>query len=156
MKNTGIGLLMALLLTACSSPENKHENTTASGEPMNPKEARQDSLFREMMAIHDDVMPEMDNIMKLKRALNDKMDSLQNAQGEAAISTDSLKQVVQSLEAADDAMMNWMRSNDFEFEGMSHEEIMQELRTEQQNITVVRDMMLNSIEQARKTLAELN
>ncbi|MFP4090031.1 MAG: hypothetical protein ACLFUB_08635 [Cyclobacteriaceae bacterium] len=144
-----------IFLAACQEPATDKNSASATEESLSPEEAQEDSLFKEMMSIHDEVMPKMDNIMRLKRSLRQKIDSLQQTQTQTNIPTDSLQQLVQDLEEADDAMMNWMRSNDFEFEGMSHEEIMEELRTERENIIVVREKMLNSIEQAQQALEQI-
>jgi prefoldin subunit 5 len=106
------------------------------------------------MAIHDEVMPEMDRIYRLQKELTQVIDSLETAGGSSSIPVDSLKTLSAELKEADEAMMNWMRSNDFQFEGMEQEEIMQELQSEKENIIVVRDKMMNSIQQAEEVLQE--
>jgi len=92
---------------------------------------------------------------RLRRRASALADSLQN-QPDIPVSADSLRALAQGVEAAEEAMMNWMRSNDFQFEGMSHSEIMQKLEEEKENISVVREQMLSSIEEAEAALAQFD
>ncbi|WPP52470.1 hypothetical protein [Catalinimonas niigatensis] len=141
-----IYMLATVIMVACNaSPQ---ENQSQS----NLEESSKDALFNEVMAIHDEVMPEMGRIFRLQKALKQVIDSLETQKVSASISVDSLKNIQADLKEADDAMMNWMRSNDFQFENMEEEEIMQELASEKEKIIVVKDKMLNSIEQAEKVL----
>lgn len=154
MKNY-LTALFCILFLACGTPDTQESATNETSEAASPEEAQQDSLFKAMMAIHDDVMPEMDRMYRLRRRASTLADSLQN-QPDIPISADSLRALAQRVEKAEEAMMNWMRSNDFQFEGMSHSEIMQKLEEEKENISVVREQMLSSIEEAEAALAQFD
>ena len=155
MKPLFFFLPIALLL-ACGSPASEQETASSSvTENMSPEEAARDSLFKTMMAIHDEVMPEMGRMYRLRRRAVELADSLQNDPN-IPVTVDTLRAIAQRVEEAEEAMMNWMRSNDFEFEGMSHAEIMQELETEKENITVVRERMLKSIDEAEAALDQFD
>lgn len=143
-----IYLLAATAMFACNSSQQESQSQ------LNPEESRQDSLFNEVMAIHDEVMPEMGRIFRLQKELKQVMDSLETQEVSPAIPIDSLKNISVDLKEADDAMMNWMRSNDFKFEGMEQAEIIRELESEKENIIVVREKMLNSIADAEAVLQE--
>lgn len=153
MKNIVL-VLAAISMFACDSSQqdNQAQQTYEETQLETQLETRQDSLLSEVMVIHDEVMPEMGRIYRLQKELTQVIDSLETEGTAAAIPVDSLKALSAQLKAADDAMMNWMRSNDFQFEGMEQEEIMEELQSEKENIIVVRDKMLNSIRQAEETL----
>jgi hypothetical protein len=150
-----IPLLLFFTLIACSSPERNDNSDNSLATDMGPEEAAQDSLFKAVMAIHDEVMPEMDRIYRLRRRATHLADSLQN-QTAVPLPADSLRAIARRLEEADEAMMNWMRSNDFQFEDMSHEEIMQELEAEREKIIIVKETMLNSIKEAEATLTQFD
>ncbi len=155
MKNTYLYLPLILLL-ACGKPESQQENTSSdTTQNMTAEAAAQDSLFKVMMAVHDEVMPEMDRMYRLRSRTTELADSLEG-HSNVPLPPDSLRAIAQRIEEAEDAMMNWMRSNKFEFEDMSHEEIMQELETEKENITVVKEKMLSSIEEAEAVLNEID
>lgn len=110
---------------------------------------QEDELRNEVFAIHDEVMPRMSDIVQLKGGLLEvKTDSTNALEIKAA-------QVL--LEKAEDAMMTWM--NNFSApeklrESKKHEEIMQYLAGQKEEITKVRDMMNNSISNAKRILSE--
>jgi hypothetical protein len=60
-----------------------------------------EKMKAEVMAIHDEVMPEMDNLMNLQRQLKSEINQLDSA-GETA-RADELKLLVQQLQEADEA-----------------------------------------------------
>jgi len=151
-----LAVLLFVFLYACNPPASQEESAIGEvSENMSPEEIERDSLYDAMMAVHDDVMPEMDRMYRLRRRATAVADSLQN-QPEIPISADTLRAIAQQVELAEEAMMNWMRSNDFQFEDMSHQEIMQKLEEEKEKITVVREQMLNSIKEAEEALAQFD
>lgn len=101
-------------------------------------------LFDEVMKIHDDVMPKMSDIHKLKKSLRS---TLKNEQ-----LTDSLKTsvilLIKDLDTADDGMMDWMAEFKPPSDTAPNEEIMQYLTAEKGKISSVSDDMLRSIKNA--------
>lgn len=91
--------LVAILLVSCTSKEKDIEK-----------------LKSETIAIHDEVMPKMDDIMKLKKALKAKKDTSED------VKPNQVQDLILALEEADEAMMNWMRNYDPRMEAMSDEE----------------------------------
>lgn len=108
---------------------------------------QEDSLRNEVFAIHDEAMPKMTDIVQLKGGLIElPTDSTNEAEVKSANS---------QLEKAEDAMMAWM--NNFKApeklrDTKSHEEIMAYLENEKLEITKVRDLMNNSIANAKRIL----
>ncbi|TDB68204.1 viral A-type inclusion protein [Arundinibacter roseus] len=72
------------------------------------------SLEKEVLAIHDEVMPQMTDIMKLKRQLSTKINELDSLQQEGVSSTTFAEQRLKALDLsrnlilADSLMMQWM------------------------------------------------
>jgi hypothetical protein len=68
----------------------------------------------EVLTIHDEVMPKMDDIMRLQKRLNDKMGHLDSLQQEGVSSTTMAQvrvkatELKQQLSTADSLMMEWM------------------------------------------------
>ena len=95
----GIGLTMlaAFTLTACNQ----------DGERVRETED-------EVMAVHDQVMPKMQDIMNLKKKLSAKLLELDSLQQEGVSSTTLAEQRVKALDlsrdltTADSLMMDWM------------------------------------------------
>ena len=147
-------LLSFLLLISCGAPST--ESSDIDMEVMlSPEEMTQDSLYKAVMVIHDEAMPKMDYMYQLRNQLTEAADSLQDLSNPPVLA-DSLRAVALKVEVAEEAMMNWMRSNDFKFEQMAHKEIIKELEKEKTAIIVVKEQMLNSIEKAEQVLAKLD
>lgn len=141
MKLLSILMLMSFCLYSCSSDQ----------------EEQQKELKKEIMNIHDELMPSLDKVDSLKKALEENRnyltgDSLGVTQGNVAVPVDSL---IIALERADEGMMEWMRNYDkFEEETFSHEEQMEYLLKEKEKIEQVRLEMISSIMEAENVLEE--
>ncbi|MEK6479734.1 hypothetical protein WJR50_19480 [Catalinimonas sp. 4WD22] len=101
MKQITYLIIINLLIMSCQP----------SSSETDEKYARAQEIYQEAIAVHDEVMPRMDEIMRLKSLLNERIEGLQQ-KGEE-INTDSLQhmqEIVQKLEEADEAMMQWMRN----------------------------------------------
>lgn len=110
-------------------------------EVLSPSEA----LYKEVIRIHDDVMPKMSEIHRLKKKLRTKMKTDSTADHSTVLA--ALKQ----LDDADDGMMDWMAElkvpeNDPEKTTYLNEQMVA--------IKKVRDDMLSSIENAQKELQD--
>ena len=110
------------------------------------KEKEVEKLKSESIAIHDEVMPKMDDIMKLKKALKSKQDSTNN------VNSDQIQEMILALEESDKAMMNWMRNYDPRMEGMSDEEKITYLKDQKSSIEEVSKQMKSSISKAESYL----
>ncbi|MEZ0610605.1 viral A-type inclusion protein [Fibrella sp. WM1] len=108
MKISHYPIALALLMLACgpsTSDKNEGNEQTASVE----------QLEKDVFAVHDDVMPRISDIMKLKKELNGKLaslDSLQQASPSEAVRIDEQKEqgrlIVRRLTEADSLMRDWM------------------------------------------------
>lgn len=102
------------------------------------------------MAIHDEVMPRMSDIHRLKKRLS-KVDTAQLTDMSPNILLDhSLK-----LEKADNAMMDWMANFKKPKKDMPEDIAIAYLYEEKKAITAVRDLMLESIKEAEALLAKV-
>lgn len=96
----------------------------------------QDSLFKEIMVIHDEVMPLTSTLVKRKDILekSEKAD-------------ESTINLIQQLETAEEAMWDWMysikRPEQFR-DTLNHNQIMDYLNTEYKSISEVKILMLNA------------
>ena len=124
-------LIPIILLTSLSACDKKPDN--------------QKIMIDEVMAIHDEVMPKMDEIMSLKSSL----DSV------SKVSADSVKarELSSALEVADNKMMDWMEEyNPDLLKGKSSEEISKYYADEKAKISSVKDLTDKSIEDAKAFL----
>lgn len=98
MKKSSLFLALALGLAACSNPEGAADSRN---EKLSEQAPASEQLKKEVMALHDKVMPEMTPMSKL--------------QGQLKIAAQSHSDSIELLAAAEelqkskDAMMEWMR-----------------------------------------------
>jgi hypothetical protein len=64
-----------------------------------------DALDKEVMQIHDEVMPKMGKVLTYRKRINNKIDSCSNQ-----ACKDSLQPISYALSKADEDMMQWMRN----------------------------------------------
>jgi hypothetical protein len=110
----------------------------------NNQKEQEAKLAEEVTAIHDEVMPSMDEIMRLKADIKTKIEK-DSSQKPLA---DSLSL---ELTKADDGMMDWMQSYNpsYHNEGHSHEEVIKYYEAERQKISQVKEQTKKSIEAAK-------
>ncbi len=115
-------------------------------------DAIQQELVREVMVIHDEVMPKMDDIYKVQKQLRESG---------ADIKTGALRKEIDdhilSLEQAGEGMMDWMANLKLPSENdtRTHEEIMTYLAKEKIEIQHVSDDMNGSIAAGKELLEKL-
>ncbi len=103
-----------------------------------------EKLRSEVMAVHDEVMPQMDDIMREKARLTVLMEDTRDSAKIIQIRT-----AISELEAADEGMMQWMRSfNPDEYEN-NEDALIQYYQEEKLRIEEVRTNMLNALNNSR-------
>lgn len=141
------GLLAASILNSCSKVS---EDTIQQAET-------------EVFAVHDEVMPKIDDVMKLKKQLKQRIASLDSlkANGSAAttVRTDEEREqalrLSRNLTVADSLMMDWMsRYNSDTLTKVSPDDALRYLDEQKTQITDVKTKVNRSIEQARQFLGK--
>ncbi|MFY8021733.1 MAG: hypothetical protein ACOVP1_11060 [Bacteroidia bacterium] len=127
-----------LILAACSGP-----NQQGSGA----KEEQAKRMSEQVMNTHDEAMKFSSLLLKLKRRINDKMDSLPSKNDK-----DIYQKVSSQLYAADQEMMNWMRN--YKEPNMHADTALDYLQSEYQKILKVKSLTDTSIANAKKLLHE--
>ena len=133
-----LSLITAILLVSCGEKK---------------KEAK-DELYDKVMAVHDEIMPKMGDIMKLKKQLQEKIDELSSGTEIDSTKIDELEQAIAELDNSHEEMMGWMRQFDNDFEGMVNEEIMKYLDGQMEKIEKVGQVTNAALKNAEEKLAE--
>ena len=125
-----------------------HEAASGSGK-----------LFAEVMAVHDEMMPKLDDVMALKSQAKQKMnqlDSLAKTGGklETTAEKQQLDSLVAELDRADNAMMDWMHNFDSDMKGRTEDQKSEYLESEKVKIAAVKEKMLGSIAKAESRLQQ--
>ncbi|MEQ9424347.1 MAG: hypothetical protein RJQ09_08030 [Cyclobacteriaceae bacterium] len=112
------------------------------------KKALRQARFDEVMAVHDEVMPEMGTIRKLQKDILAKAEliSVEDSTGSAQ---NDLQVLAQELEAANESMMDWMREFSDPGEDIPHEEAMSYYEDQLKKVTEVKRSMLEAIEKGK-------
>jgi hypothetical protein len=145
-KTLHLSCLMVLLLTiGCGKPANNDHDHSHD-----PLEAEgNEALYNEVMKVHDEVMPKMNDIYKLKEQLKNKI-------AENPTMTESqrkdIEETIANLDAASDGMMVWMRQFNPIPDSEGEEKAREYLENEMEKIKKVREDMLESIAKAKEKI----
>lgn len=136
LNKTALFILVLSAITSCNSDKNE-----------------QQFLFDEVMEIHDQIMPEMGNLKTMAAKLSQKADSLAtDTLNDHSQQIDEMRSLSGKLKDANESMMRWMRQFEQAEEGTPHEEVMEYLTKQRQQIQKVSETMLTSKEEAEKYL----
>jgi DNA repair exonuclease SbcCD ATPase subunit len=109
------------------------------------------ALHQEIMRIHDEIMPEMRTIGKLKTKISEEIIAIEQENKEEA---GKLRAIREELDEAANAMRVWMKEYQKPTETMKYEEALQYLQQERERMLEVKQKMEKSIEQAKLALGE--
>ncbi|MEQ9402991.1 MAG: hypothetical protein RIM99_05355 [Cyclobacteriaceae bacterium] len=127
-------LFIPLLIIACQTSKNEEVDLAA--------------LKDEVLEIHDEVMPKMGDLRRARKELMLLADSIQTIDSARAA---ELLIASDSIDMANEGMMNWMRNYEPTFEG-TDEEILEYLTNQKEAIVEVKIKMITSLEIGKKLL----
>jgi hypothetical protein len=137
MKKT-FALLLAVGLASCIKNKDNQTGEAAADDPNKV-------LYNQVMDIHDEVMPRMEDIVLLKRELKEQLEKSSDLIPEKR---KEMEQKIIQLDSAGKAMMDWM--NDFQPEEYTGEELRDYLESEKERVTKVKELMLEAIQKAKE------
>lgn len=161
MKNHLLLFLLIIGMSACTSKP--QETSEAAQEEVHNHDADHhhdhgDPRVAEVMAIHDSIMPRMQDLLNLKKELVaqiGKADSTLN-KGNNALAKAEKKEgeaIKQRLEQADEAMMEWMHQyNADTLDQLDTEKAALYVADQKRKIVNVRDLMNSTQREAEKFL----
>jgi len=119
------------------------------------KKSAVDELKDNVMAVHDEVMPKMGDIMKYKKQLNNRIDELvDDGAEENAEKIAELKKAVDNLDNSHKDMMNWMHQFNSNFDDMVEDEIMKYLNEQMKKIENVANTTNAALKNAEEILSK--
>jgi len=142
-------LLLLFLLSACG-PSATDSSSSEAGS--SAQKQQQDSLWAQLMRVHDEVMPEMGTIHRLSSQIQSRMEE----HDWSAEEREPWEKALKDLESAGDGMMTWMNQMKqlpkMRNDSLSHETIMENLSQDEASIQRVSEDMRTSIAQAQSLL----
>ncbi len=128
-------------------------NTAQTKADPADQQAAEQSLWDSMMVIHDEVMPMMTSVEKIKQILNEQKGVVTGEEQKSIV-----KVALSELDAADKGMWEWMHNlqklADLR-KDKSHDEIMTYLTEQTNAISKVQDDILTSIQNGEKAIDSL-
>ena len=133
--------LVAIVLAAgCGkSTSDEHDHDASSADSTSPTQA----LYDQVMEIHDEVMPKMQDLYTLKKKLQDQIAA---APGMVAEERQKLERRIAALDSADKMMMDWMHKFSPLPDSVDQEAAREYLESEMERIRKVKDAMLEIIQ----------
>jgi hypothetical protein len=137
---------LAALVSCGKSGEHQHDASTETAQSDNPNKV----LLDQIMDIHDEVMPKMQDLYTLKQSLQEKA-------GVAGISAEekkSLEDMMATLDSANTAMMDWMHKFQPLPDSADQEKAREYLESEMERVMKVRELTNETIEKAKSITAK--
>lgn len=92
-------LALFVIAAACDQKKDNHDSHNHTGD------SRNEPLYDEVMAVHDDVMPKMNDLHKAKTSLQTRL----ALPGTPQIERQEIKRKITRIDSASEGMMIWMR-----------------------------------------------
>lgn len=136
-------LISTLMVAGCGQPASQgSDNGNDDGVEGNPNQA----LYDQVMDIHDEVMPKMEDLYKIKSQLQEKIANSPNMVKERK---EALEKMILELDEASNAMMDWMHQFNPLPDSADEEDSRAYLETQMEKIKKVKEEMLTTLERAK-------
>jgi len=123
---------------ACTPGKEHHHPNQDSG----PNQA----LYNEVMNVHDEVMPKMEDLYKLKRQIKKQLEQVPASEAGQRMEWEA---TLARLDSASQAMMVWMREFNPPPDSAGAETVRTYLEAEREKINQVKKLTLETIDKAR-------
>lgn len=141
---TLLKVLFIVVLGALISCGKSGKDTTAS-DPV--EEDANQALYDQVMDIHDEVMPKMDDLYKLKKQLQD---SIAKTPGMVEEAKKELELTIQQLDSASNSMMVWMRQFNPPTDSTSEEALREYLEAQLEMVKKMREDVMGALDKGKK------
>ncbi len=145
MKKLIIACSFLILLSCGKTSDHSGHNEGNSDNGDNPNQA----LYDQVMDIHDEVMPKMEDLYKMKKDLQDKIASTPDMVVEQK---KELESMISNLDSASNAMMGWMHEFNPLPDSTDQEAAREYLENEMERIKKVRDQTNETLEKAKSII----
>lgn len=139
-----ISICLLFILGSCGQKSNDHHEHEHASDPV--ENGGNQVLYDEVMKVHDEVMPKMDDIYRLKEELKNKIANAPDMKEDVKREIESK---VSQLDSAADEMMDWMHQFNPIPDSVGQEKAREYLENEMEKIKKVREDIYKAIEKAR-------
>ena len=131
------------LLWGCGHKSNSEDHDHHGGH--DAEAGGNQALYDEVMKVHDDVMPKLNDIYKLKEQLKDK---IANTPDMVAEKKQEIERTILRLDSASEGMMAWMRNFNPLPDSVGEQEAREYLENEMEKIKNVGEDVRKALEDA--------
>jgi hypothetical protein len=142
-------LLLAALVVMWGCGQKSSSENHDHGGGHDAEEGGNQSLYDEVMKVHDEVMPKMNDIYKLKEQLKDK---IANTPDMVAEKKQQIESTISRLDSASEGMMVWMRNFNPLPDSVGEQEARDYLESEMEKIKKVSEDVRKALEDAEKNV----
>jgi cell division protein FtsX len=139
-------IFLVVALSSCNKDSQKAE----AGEAIENSNGN-DALYDQVMKVHDEVMPKMNDIYKLREDLKNKIATNPTMRKEDLVNAE---RAISKLDSASESMMVWMREFNPLPDSLAHEPAREYLESEMQKVKSVRETIIQAIDNAEETLKQ--
>jgi hypothetical protein len=140
--------VMLVMIWSCGQKSNDDHHDHEGHEL---EEGGNQALYDEVMKVHDEVMPKMNDIYKLKGQLKETID---NTPGLAEDKKKEIESIIVRLDSASEGMMVWMRKFNPLPDSLGEEQAKEYLEGEMEKIKKVREDVRKALEDAEEVKGE--
>lgn len=142
---TKVLLVMVFVITwSCGQKSHDHdEHNQRDGDAI--EEGGNQVLYDEVMKVHDEVMPKMNDIYKLKEELKNQIANTPNIAEEKK---KEIEATILKLDSASEGMMVWMRNFNPLPDSLGEEQAKEYLENEMEKVKKVREDVVEALEKA--------
>jgi len=141
--NTRLHILFVLLAVTLFSCNKSGRDATAS-DPVD-NESNQ-TLYNQVMDIHDEVMPKMDDLYKMKKQLQDQIENTPDLPEEKKF---EMEATIKQLDSANNSMMVWMRQFNPPTDSADQEALREYLEEQLEMVKKMREDVLLALEKGK-------
>ncbi len=142
MKNLLIAASFLLLISCGKTSDHSQHETGGTVDGESPNKA----LYDQVMDIHDEVMPKMQDLYALKLELLEKLAQSPNLE---TYKKEELQRAISDLDSTSNAMMDWMHNFNPLPDSTNQEAAREYLETEMESIKKVRALTNETLERAK-------
>jgi len=139
-------LFLALTLTWSCGQKTNHEDDHHHDTSDAVENSGNQALYDEVMKIHNEVMPKMDDIHQKMQELKNKIATTPDM---AAEKKAEIEAMILKLDSAGESMMDWMRNFNPVPDSLGEEKAREYLENEMERVKVVREDILEALEKAK-------
>jgi hypothetical protein len=140
-----LAICFGVALLSCEKKSNEHDHNHDATEQDVVATSGNQELYNEVMKVHDEVMPKMDDIRQLKNQIKDRLEKSPNLSKAERLKLDAM---LAKLDSAGDGMMVWMREFRPIPDSLGEEKAREYLENEMERVKRVRENINQALKEA--------